>query len=81
MTPPTNIAKKESLERDFNTLNSSFQLDNTSYFSQKCQKQHFVMLLLSLRKEQHKYFLKGPYFSKNKNIKIKGLIFVLFSFS
>jgi len=24
MTPPTNIAKKESLKGDFNTLNSSF---------------------------------------------------------
>jgi len=77
MTPPASITEKESLKENYNTLNYSFQLYNAHSFSQKYEKQHFVMLLPSLGKEQHKmnnfffqkdlisqnfYKNKGPYF-------------------
>jgi len=38
MTPPESIVGKESLEGDYNTLNSSFQLYNAYSSSQKSQK-------------------------------------------
>ena len=66
MTPFANIAKKESLKRDFNTLNSYFQLYNVNLLHKKSQKQHIVMLFPSLRKEQRKV---------NKNIFEKDSIF------
>jgi len=66
ITPLTSIAEKESLKEDYNTFNSSFQLYNAHSFSQKYQKQHFVMLLPSLGNEQHKV---------KKNIFERGLMF------
>ena len=65
MTPPTSIAKKESLKKHCNTLKSSFQLYNAHSSSQKSQIQHFFMLLPSLGNKQHKV---------NKNIFEKCLM-------
>ena len=66
MTPPASMAEIESLKGDYNTLNSSFQLYNAHSYSQKSQKQHFVMLLPCLGNKQHKV---------NTNIFEKGLMF------
>jgi len=68
-TPFANIAKKEYLKGDFNTFNYSFKLYNVNSSSQKSKKQHFVMLLPSLGKEQNK---------ENKNIFEKDCIFQTF---
>ena len=48
------IAEKESLKRDCNTLNYSFQLYNAHSFSKESKKQHFITLLPRLGNKQHK---------------------------
>jgi len=64
MIPSASIVEKESLKGDCNTRYFSFQLYNAHSFSQKSQKQHFVMFLPSLGNKQQKVnendFEKGP---------------------
>jgi len=85
-TPPTSIVEKESLKGDCNTLNSPFPLNHNAYsYSQKSQKQHFVMLFLILGNEQHKgsknIFEKGPIsFQQNFYKNTKGPYFLTILF-
>jgi len=86
-TPPTSIGEKESLKGDCNTLNSHLNHNAYSY-SQKSQKQHFMMLLLILGNEQLKrsknIFDNGPIsFQQNfyKNSKGPYFLTILFEYS
>ena len=77
--------EKESLKGDCNTLNSPFPLNHDVYsYSQKSQKQHFVMLLLNLSNEQHKgsknIFEKGPISFQQNFYKNKGPYFLTILF-
>jgi len=83
MTTSTSTVEKESLKRDCNILNFSFQLYNANSFSQKSQKQHFVMLS-SLDNEQHKVnkniFQNRPISSFQNFYKNEGPYFFSFFF-
>jgi len=88
MTPSESIAEKESLKRDCNTLNSSFQLYSAHSSLQKTQKSNFVMLFPSLGNKQHKVntniFERGFMLFFKNNFKDKRpyfcLVFSCFSF-